>query len=202
MSFSNTLNRYIDELGCSAKALADASGVSPAVISRYRSGDRIPAADCPQLQRLAAGISLLSDDVYKTAEVRVTLTQAVTGIAVEYDDFLANLNRMLSLLSIRSCEIARALNYDASYISRILAGLRRPSDIPQFIDCLSGLVARRCTEYANARLVGSLLGIHPSELVNEDTCSALVAAWLSGIPAMRRLSPRPRPQPLVALRTA
>lgn len=43
MNFSEQLNRYIDLLGCTAKDLSDASGVSPATISRYRTGDRVPA---------------------------------------------------------------------------------------------------------------------------------------------------------------
>ena len=42
MKFGDLLNSYIESLGCTAKELADRSGISPAVISRYRSGERTP----------------------------------------------------------------------------------------------------------------------------------------------------------------
>ena len=42
MTFSEQLNEYISKLGCTAKDLADASGLSAAVLSRYRTGSRVP----------------------------------------------------------------------------------------------------------------------------------------------------------------
>ena len=40
MKFCDRLNLYIETLGCSAKTLSAASGISDAAISRYRSGER------------------------------------------------------------------------------------------------------------------------------------------------------------------
>ena len=56
MTFAETLNDYIGRFGCSAAALAAASRLSPAVISRYRSGLRVPEADSDAPARLAAGL--------------------------------------------------------------------------------------------------------------------------------------------------
>ena len=56
MKFSDRLNLYIETLGCSAKTLSAASGISDAAISRYRSGEREPGRDSEQLLRLAQGI--------------------------------------------------------------------------------------------------------------------------------------------------
>ena len=39
MRFEEALNGYIHQIGITAKDLADASGLSTAVISRYRSGE-------------------------------------------------------------------------------------------------------------------------------------------------------------------
>ena len=53
MKFCDRLNLYIETLGCSAKTLSAASGISDAAISRYRSGEREPGSDSEQLLRLA-----------------------------------------------------------------------------------------------------------------------------------------------------
>ena len=45
MTFSEKMNEYIELIGCSAKELSDASLISPAVISRYRNGERIFLCD-------------------------------------------------------------------------------------------------------------------------------------------------------------
>lgn len=42
MSFNEKLNKYLTELKISSKQLSEISGISEAVISRYRSGKRIP----------------------------------------------------------------------------------------------------------------------------------------------------------------
>ena len=45
MTFAETLEGYLSELDCTASALAHASGVSSATISRYRMGTRTPSKD-------------------------------------------------------------------------------------------------------------------------------------------------------------
>ena len=55
MRFEEALNGYIHQIGITAKDLADASGLSTAVISRYRSGERTPAPDCEPLLNLSKG---------------------------------------------------------------------------------------------------------------------------------------------------
>ena len=42
MDFCEQLNKYIEQLNCSSKELVIASGLSSAVISRYRNGERTP----------------------------------------------------------------------------------------------------------------------------------------------------------------
>ena len=60
MKFCDRLNLYIETLGCSAKTLSAASGISDAAISRYRSGEREPGRDSEQLLRLAYFFSCAS----------------------------------------------------------------------------------------------------------------------------------------------
>ena len=42
MDFKKLLDDYMKQLDCTAKDLAEKSGLSAATISRYRSGDRTP----------------------------------------------------------------------------------------------------------------------------------------------------------------
>ena len=45
MSFNEKLNKYLTEFKISSKQLSEISGISESVISRYRSGKRIPKTD-------------------------------------------------------------------------------------------------------------------------------------------------------------
>ena len=60
MRFEEALNVYIHQIGITAKDLADASGLSTAVISRYRSGERTPAPDGEPLLNLSKGLARLA----------------------------------------------------------------------------------------------------------------------------------------------
>ena len=45
MTFSNILNKYMQDIECSSKELANASSLSQSIISRYKNGERIPTND-------------------------------------------------------------------------------------------------------------------------------------------------------------
>ena len=62
MTFSEKINDYLDILGCSAKDLSDASLISPAVISRYRNGERIPKYPSEQFNALVDGICVIAKE--------------------------------------------------------------------------------------------------------------------------------------------
>ena len=62
MTFSEQLNEYLSILNCSAKELSQISGLSNSVISRYRSGERVPRPESEKLNQLCEGIYLLSKE--------------------------------------------------------------------------------------------------------------------------------------------
>lgn len=70
MTFSEQLNEYLSVLNCSAKELSQISGLSNSVISRYRSGERVPRPESEKLNQLCEGIYLLSKE--KTASKRTS----------------------------------------------------------------------------------------------------------------------------------
>lgn len=53
MTFSEQLNEYLSILNCNAKELSQISGLSNSVISRYRSGERVPRPESEKLNQYA-----------------------------------------------------------------------------------------------------------------------------------------------------
>mgnify|MGYP004679359875 CR=1 FL=1 len=61
MKFHEQLNEYIQRIDCTAKELSDASGLSPATLSRYRSGERVPGIDTKAFRQLTVAIVQIAD---------------------------------------------------------------------------------------------------------------------------------------------
>ena len=67
--FKDILIKYMEELDCSSKELADSSGLSAATISRYRSGERIPDVESDNLKQLIYGIVKFACKIEKSADI-------------------------------------------------------------------------------------------------------------------------------------
>ena len=63
MNFSEQLNNYIKKFECSSQDLVNSSGLSSAVISRYRNGERTPNIRSKQLENLADGLYKISFNI-------------------------------------------------------------------------------------------------------------------------------------------
>ena len=131
MDFGETLNRYLDRIGCTAKELAAAAGVSEVQLSRWRTGKQTPSAE--QAALLAAGIVALLPEADEES-VRDALIASLAESAVDSDRIIRNLNSLTAALNLRSSALARELSFDASYLSRIKSGRRRPANLPEFVD--------------------------------------------------------------------
>ena len=57
--FKDQLNEYMTQLNCSGRELAETSGLSPATVSRYRSGEREPKS-AAEWDKLISGIVCLA----------------------------------------------------------------------------------------------------------------------------------------------
>ena len=180
ISFSEQLNQYLDQLGCTAQELSDVSGVSAAVISRYRSGSRIPSADSPQINLLAHGISLLAQkqNVSLTeADALARFQEILKTSAPRGRQMAAHLDALLSACPVSLAELSRALNYDSSYLSRIRSGSRTPSDPEAFCRETARILSRRLTA-ETVRQLAILTESSPEELADPDSCTARLAEWL------------------------
>ena len=161
MQFNDMLNEYMAAVGCTAKELARASGLSPAAISRYRSGARTPARDSEQVHRLATGIAVLAGqsgiDSFDERAAFNSLNQLSQQRSASGGFFSENLNKLIASLGINVNQLSKFVNYDASYISRIRSGQRSPSNTERFATAVATYVARVCTEPAQRQDIARLL---------------------------------------------
>ena len=166
--FKDILIKYMEELDCSSKELADSSGLSAATISRYRSGERIPDVESDNLKQLIYGIVKLAQKRNLSSINDITVhsdfLRFLPDISADFSILQANLNTLFTMLSINTSEFARFLNYDASYISRIKSGERQPADPELFLVNTALFVTKRYTKKTDLSILANLFDCSLEEL--------------------------------------
>ena len=159
MTFAELLNQYISTANCTARELAESAGISETMISRYRSGSRFPKEE--QLQKLAAALSLYSgdteEDIYHALQSVCPNDEANTTALSEA------FSNLINEYHINMADLARSMSFDASYLSRIKSGQRRPPDISSFVRGVSQYITSKYgTDAAEieTRLTGATLDMH------------------------------------------
>ena len=188
MRFSEVMNIYMAQLGCTQKELAEQTGFSRASISRYCSGLRTPANDSVQIRKLAqvfaarateAGLALSEEEIRKALN-----DTAQKPSAVDFSTFLEHLNQLLRILPVRISELARALNYDPSHISKILSGSRRPGNQERFVNATVAFLAQRLTRPADLETFCRFTGVSEETLSQPEKIQPFLLTWLfSDLPA-------------------
>lgn len=132
MFFKDLLNNYLRELNCTSKELSIESNISEAVISRYRSGQRIPKENSIQINNLINAlynISLKKNIKLNKKEIKEKLINSIN----EYNYFnYENFNNLISTMNININEMSKYIAFDSSHISRIRYGKTKPSDSEDF----------------------------------------------------------------------
>ena len=182
MRFEEALNVYIHQIGITAKDLADASGLSTAVISRYRSGERTPAPDGEPLLNLSKGLARLAQrkgmDGFTQPELLSALQKSLRYDEKEGNRLAVNFDLLINVLNLRSSDMARALNFDPSYLSRIRSGQRVPANPAAFAQSVGNFVTRRCVGLSERAALAHLMGVQPDALSKDAACAYEVAKWL------------------------
>jgi len=182
MSFSERLDSYLKELGVSAKELSLESGVSQVVISRYRTGQRIPSLDNRGvLEELAYGIEALS---HKNDREPINATDvleafdsdlSLLNVPFNYENF----NFLIRELSLNASEMSRVMNYGPSYISRIRTGKRRPPDPEEFVSTLCKFIYPSLGKSVSVTAFRDLLNVPASEKFDSyDSFCTLLKAYI------------------------
>ncbi|MBP5553361.1 MAG: helix-turn-helix transcriptional regulator [Lachnospiraceae bacterium] len=182
MSFSERLDSYLKELGVSAKELSLESGVSQVVISRYRTGQRVPSLDNRGvLDELAHGIEALSHkndrEPISAAEVLEAFDSDLSLLNVPFN--YENFNFLIRELSLNASEMSRVMNYDPSYISRIRTGKRRPPDPEEFVSTLCKFIYPSLGKNVSVTAFRDLLSVPASEKFDSyDSFCTLLKAYI------------------------
>ena len=177
MKFNEVLNDYIKQLNCSAKELAEESGLSAATLSRYRAGERVPNRE--QLNKIVNGIISLAQRkkiaAINAQTVQNSFEEYIEDTAFDYETLIANLNVLISTLEISASELSRSLHFDPSYLSRIRLGHRRPADHKKFVAGVCRYVVRKKSRTAIAKLIG----YKPENISSDEACFTALCKWLS-----------------------
>lgn len=182
MTFKDKLSEYIEILDCTAKDLSDNSGLSPATISRYRSGERVPEADSDNFSNLVKGIVAIAESKNISDITIQAVTDAFSGLvknnSVDVTKLQANFNTLLNVLPVSISELSRFLNFDASYISRIRKGQRQPANPQEFAFRVASFIARRYFSNSEKIVISDLIGCDINELSNYNSYQKLLSEWL------------------------
>ncbi len=179
MQFQEQLDQYMRELDCSGKELAEASGLSAAIISRYRSGSRLPSQKSDSIERLAQGLHTVSQRRGReltVLEIRGSLERSLLREkppALSPEHFSA----LLGAMEVSPAELAQALSYDASYISRVRSGQRSPADAVAFAEGVSEFICTRYSREACGKLL-PLMDCQEEELTDGAALAQAITEWL------------------------
>ena len=181
MTFSEQLNKYISELNCTAKELTDVSGLSASVLSRYRTGSRVPTTDSEQFMQLVQGIATIANErgyyEFTVEKIQKTLEDCLQDATFPYELFQINFDTLLTSLSINVADLSHYLNFDSSYISRIRNGQRRPSNPQDFVQNVSKYIAGHCSE-SDKVTIAKLVHCTTDEINNDSLCRDKIIHWL------------------------
>ena len=162
MKFSEKLNHYIALVHCSSKELAQASHLSESIISRYRKGNRLPSLE--NLKKLGYGLSQLSLGKYTKEEIIQDFLQTLNKNEVDFQMVQENLNCLIHSLKIHAGEMAKYLNFDASYLSKIRKGERIPSNKTEFIHLVALFILKKDETNDLKKELSILMNCLPEEI--------------------------------------
>ena len=183
MNFSEKLKDYMEMMQYTAKDLSDASQLSPATVSRYRSGERVPEPNSDAFDRLCNAIVLLS----KKGSAAAPLSREVVVesflccsdfIASDQELFRQKLNMLISVLKINLSGLCRCTNYEASALFRIRNGSRKPSEPAKFAADIARYVAETTDKCTEKESLAGLLGCSVNELSDFSARFERVLHWL------------------------
>ena len=181
MEFKDKLNEYLALLECTAKDLAESSGLSASALCRYRSGERIPNTE--QLGNLIDGIVKIAErknatDITDQSVSNALLPLCTTAENFDFDNLRKNFNALLSVLPVSISGLSRSVNYDASHISRIRSGQRQPANPQKFATDVAQFVVHHYDTANEKAIVAQLIGCTAENLTDDSTYCDKLAEWI------------------------
>ena len=182
MKFNEVLNRYLEELDCTARKLSIESGLTGSVISRYRSGERTPIKNSEQYEKLTTALFNIAKEKGKS---KFTLDKIVNDFNstfqndnFDYTNFSNNLNTLITSLNINTHEMSKYIVFDDSHISRIRYGKAKPSNPIEFSNKICTYIFNRYKSPDDINNLSAITGCKKSDLANNNFYNTLFA-WLT-----------------------
>lgn len=182
MNFNEKLNEYMKRLSCTAKELCNLSGISPASLSRYRNGERIPEFGTKSFEGLCIAIAQIAaqkkiPDI--TADsVKESFLACEDIVSTDKELLRQNFNILLAALNINLTQLCQYTNYDASAIFRIRNGTRNPGDAEQFASAVASFVAREMQTTPEIAAVAELIGCDFDKIQDMSVRHSKIKSWL------------------------
>lgn len=182
MNFNERLNEYIEKLNCTAKELSEASGLSAATLSRYRSGSRQPEINTPAYENLCAGIASIAERKQLRSITKDSVSEDFLNcpdiVTVDKEKLRQNFNTLVSVLNINLTKLCNHTNYEPSTIFRIRNGSRQPAEPVKFAAAVAGYVSREMNSTAEKAILAELFGCTSDELADTSGCFRKIQNWL------------------------
>lgn len=182
MNFCEQLNAYIEQFECSSKELVSSSGLSSTVISRYRKGERTPNLRSTQLEKLVTGLYKISKSKninLTKSEIYNTLSKTLNDIAIDFEQLSKNFNDILFTLNLSIADLSRAIDYDASLLSKIRTGNRNPSRPQEFVESVCKFIVAKYTSIDDKKAISLLIGCPIEDIKNDSDYFRKLLYWFS-----------------------
>ena len=163
MKFNELLNKYMNLINCNSKTLAKEALLSETAISRYKKGLRTPNEE--SIKKIAKALETLSNQKYKEKNLEKEFKNTLNTTEIDFEVVKNNLNEIINTLNINASELAKYLNFDASYLSRIRKGERIPSNKEDFINSTATFISKK---YNNEEYQTSLTILFGKEKINVE----------------------------------
>lgn len=174
MEISERLNNLLEEYDCTARELAQATGLSVSVISRYRSGTRHPST--AQLRRISEGFAR----IMKERGMEIDPGQLFDIPAQARPDtsmLIRKFNILASILGINMNDFSRFCSYDPSMISRVRSKQRELTDPEGFAQEVGGFLYHKYRNGNSERIIAAYMGIGRMPEA-QDEYIEVVREWL------------------------
>ena len=141
MKFCEVFNKYLNLIGCSSKEVSNCAGISESVISRYKNGNRVPSTS--NLEKISNALAILSNNKFTSRDIFIELNSTIESSNIDFEIVRCNLNKLVDTFSINASELAKYLNFDPSYLSRIRTGERIPANKEEFVNALASFIYKK-----------------------------------------------------------
>ena len=149
MNYEKTLLYYINLLDSDINELCQESGLSYSLIHRYINGKRTPKQNSKYLNKIIDGlynISIKKNKKISKLSIEKNIKKSLQNeqTDIDFDLLIDNFNFLQNELSFPTIDIARAIGYDPSFISRMKNKERNPADLNLFIDKFRNYIFSLC----------------------------------------------------------